>query len=462
MREWQTKVVPSGAPFIHPAGWQVCNLRDICSKIGSGATPTGGQAAYLPSRETWALVRSQNVLDRQFDASGLAYISDEQAAGLGSVTLQADDVLLNITGDGVTFARSCRVPLQVLPAVVNQHVSIIRVKPEIADSGYVLAYLTHPAVKSYIESFNAGGSRRAITKGSIESFQIPLPTLEQQRAIAHILGTLDDKIELNRRMNETLEAMARAIFKSWFVDFDPVRAKANGEPPDSICRRLGLTPDVFALFPDSFQESELGEIPAGWEMKRLVDLSSYLNRGISPKYVEKGGVCVLNQKCVRDGKVSLASARRHDVTQRSVADRELYVGDILVNSTGTGTLGRIAQVMTLSETTIIDSHVTVVRANPEASSPTYLFMAMFHRQPEIEALGEGSTGQTELSRARLAAMSFLAPPVEVTRIFDARVKALREASSYNDGQGGMLAGLRDTLLPKLLSGELRVPMEETT
>jgi very-short-patch-repair endonuclease/restriction endonuclease S subunit len=118
------------------------------------------------------------------------------------------------------------IPKDVLPACVNQHVSIIRLDPQRADAGYVLSFLTHPDVKSYIESFNAGGSRRAITKGHIESFRLPLPPLPEQRAIAHILGTLDDKIELNRRMNETLEAMARALFKSWFIDFDPVRRNA--------------------------------------------------------------------------------------------------------------------------------------------------------------------------------------------------------------------------------------------
>jgi type I restriction enzyme S subunit len=173
----------------------------------------------------FAFIRSQNVFDRHFEPTGLAFISDEQASRLQGVVLQPGDLLLNITGDGITFSRACAVPVDVLPACVNQHVAIVRVNRAVSDPGYVLSYLTHPAVKSYIESFNAGGSRRAITKGHIESFEIALPPLAEQHAIAHILGTLDDKIELNRRMNETLEAMARALFKSWFVDFDPVRAK---------------------------------------------------------------------------------------------------------------------------------------------------------------------------------------------------------------------------------------------
>lgn len=319
---------------------------------------------------------------------------------------------------------------------------------------YLFAALRSHQVQQAIGNMHVGTLIPHFKKGDFDKLDIPLPDSDVQKTIGDMYYSLSAKIELNRRMNETLEAMARAIFKSWFVDFDPVRAKASGEPPESICRRFGLNPDTLALFPDSFQGSELGEIPARWEVTRLADTSIYLSRGISPKYIEKGGVCVLNQKCVRDGKVGITSARRHDVAHRSVAGRELRMGDILVNSTGTGTLGRIAQVTTLGETTIVDSHVTVVRANPKTSSPTYLFMAMFHRQSEIEALGEGSTGQTELSRARLAAMAFLAPPVEVTKMFDARVKALREASSHNDGQSFILAELRDAVLPKLLSGEV--------
>src|SRR5665811_1408274 len=158
-----------------PAGWQVKELGTFCTKIGSGATPRGGSEVYLDSRVSHALIRSQNVFDRHFDNSGLVFITDEHARELQNAEVRSGDVLLNITGDGVTFGRSCIVPDAVLPACVNQHVSIIRVDPRECEPGYLLSVLTHPATKGYIESFNSGGSRRAITKGHIQSFEIPLP-----------------------------------------------------------------------------------------------------------------------------------------------------------------------------------------------------------------------------------------------------------------------------------------------
>ncbi|MBX9857071.1 MAG: restriction endonuclease subunit S [Gemmatimonadaceae bacterium] len=265
-------------PIGHEPDCPVVSLGDITTKIGSGATPKGGASAYLPKRSGFALVRSQNVFDRQFDETGLAFISDSQATGLRGVELKPGDILLNITGDGITFGRACIVPPSVLPACVNQHVSIVRVDPQRAHPGFVLAFLTHPNVKSYIESFNAGGSRRAITKGHIESFRLPLPPLERQRAIAYILGSLDDKIELNRRMSETLEEMARALFKSWFVDFDPVRAKAEARDtklPLAIADRF-----VGALF-----HSELGVVPSGWDVTTIGELADVVG-GSTPSTKE--------------------------------------------------------------------------------------------------------------------------------------------------------------------------------
>ena len=245
--------------------WHKFKLGPVCTKIGSGATPRGGSKVYLDHGEV-ALLRSQNVYNEGFNRNGLVCINQEHTEQLSNVEVLGGDVLLNITGDSV--ARCCQVPNDVLPARVNQHVAIIRPDPEKLDSRYLRYFLVSPAMQEQMLSWaGTGGTRNALTKGMIESFEIPAPDdIQEQQAIAHILGSLDDKIELNRRMNETLEAMARAIFKSWFMDFDPVRAKAEGRDP-------GLPKNIADLFPDSFEDSELGEIPKGWGVEPISTLS---------------------------------------------------------------------------------------------------------------------------------------------------------------------------------------------
>ena len=130
--------------------WSKMRLDSFALKVGSGATPRGGSAAYQAVRSKFALIRSQNIFDRRFDDNGLAFISDAQAHELRGAQVRKGDVLLNITGDGVTYGRACLVPEAAMPACVNQHVAIIRVNPDICDPGYLLAFLTLPDTKSYM------------------------------------------------------------------------------------------------------------------------------------------------------------------------------------------------------------------------------------------------------------------------------------------------------------------------
>jgi type I restriction enzyme S subunit len=296
--------------------------------------------------------------------------------------------------------------------------------------------------------YNSGSAQPSLNRNFIYPIEVKIPPPDEQRAIAHILGTLDDKIDLNRRMNVTLEAMARALFKSWFVNFDPVRAKAEGHDP-------GLPKAIAELFPDRLVDSEFGEIPEGWTVSRLRDLTEYLSRGIGPSYVEEGGVGVLNQKCIRDRRVNYEFARRHDPSKRSIEGRTLQRLDILINSTGVGTLGRVAQLLTVPETTIVDSHVSILRASAD-TDPYFLGVALSGRETDIEALGEGSTGQTELSRERLGSLECLSPPPNLQTAFGRVAGALLSRLSKNEDASHTRASLRDVLLPKLISGELRV------
>ena len=417
------------APFQHDPSWSVVSLAEIATKIGSGATPSGGADAYLPSRDHFALVRSQNVFDRHFNRTGLAYITDEQADGLRGVVLQPDDILLNITGDGITFGRACLAPADVLPACVNQHVSIIRLDARRADPAYVLAYLTHPEVKSYIESFNAGGSRRAITKGHIESFRLPLPTIDQQRRIGQILGALDDKIELNRRMNETLEAIARTLFKSWFVDFDPVRAKEEARDP-------GLPKMIADLFPDRLVDSDLGPIPEGWVAARWGDLITLeYGRGLRDYGNSTGRYPVFGT----NGKIGTWDEALCTHPGIVIGRKGAYRG-VHFSPTPFYVIDTAFYVEPLSTITLRWAYYEILRR-------------------DLNAMDSGSAIPST-SRDEFYGVRVVTPPAAVQEAFTRLLAACWSRQDQMAEESRTLGAVRDGLLPRLVTGDLRVSHPE--
>ncbi len=258
------------------SGWKVLRLGDVCTKIGSGATPRGGKDVYL-EHGPYSLIRSQNVYNDGFRHNGLVFVDDQHAEALNNVQVIAGDVLLNITGDSV--ARVCQVDPSILPGRVNQHVAILRPDPHRLLPRFLRYWLITPATQAVLLSWaGSGGTRKALTKNMIESLEVPGPPLSAQQEIAHVLGTLDNKIELNRRMSSTLGTMVRTLFKSWFVDFDPVRAKMDDRwrPGESL---PGLPAHVHDLFPDRLVDSELGYVPYGWEVGLLSDSVEVFNGG---------------------------------------------------------------------------------------------------------------------------------------------------------------------------------------
>lgn len=194
-----------GTPL--PSTWDEVTVADVTSKVGSGATPRGGSAVYVSDGPSF--IRSQNVYDHEFHSEGLVFLDNDAAGQLRGVTVNPGDVLLNITGDSIL--RTCLVPDSVLPARVNQHVAIVRSNGRV-DPIFLQKWLSLPAMKDYMLGHSAGGTRKAITKGHILSFPVPLPPIGEQRAIAAALGALDDKIESNLRavslMSDLLDAMA--------------------------------------------------------------------------------------------------------------------------------------------------------------------------------------------------------------------------------------------------------------
>ncbi len=438
---------PLGEP---PQGWTLARLADIAAPIGSGATPRGGSAVYLPYRQKFALVRSQNVFDRRFDNVGLAYISDGAASGLSGASLAPDDLLLNITGDGVTFGRACLMPQEVLPACVNQHVVRVRCNRRKCEPKYLLSYLTHPTVKHYIEGFNSGGSRRAITKGHIESFVVPLPPLPEQKAIARVLGALDDKIELNRRMNRTLEDLARGLFKSWFVDFDPVvksgGSKGSGAPE--------------GLFPKRLVESALGLIPEGWRVGTVANLCSTQYGYTASATDEADGPRMLRVTDMnKEPWIEWADVPHCHIDDNLLLRYALAIGDVLVSRMADPGKAAIVEEL-LPEGAVFASYLIRLVTRSIPSSYYLFYFLRSDRYLDYAESVSGGTVQKNMNAHVITAAQMVVPSGEVVAQFARLVRPWRAQISANLQQSRALAALRDALLPQLLSGEIRLHQAE--
>jgi len=420
--------------------WVPINLGAVCTKVGSGATPRGGREVYL-ERGPYALIRSQNVYNDGFHHDGLAYIDERHAAELENVEVLENDVLLNITGDSV--ARVCQVDKRVLPARVNQHVAIIRPDPNRLDPRFLRYFLVSPEMQTKLLSWaGSGGTRNALTKGMIESFDVLAPKdVNEQRAIAHILGTLDDKIELNRRMSETLETMARALFKSWFVDFDPVRAKAEGRDP-------GLPKPLADLFPARFVDSELGEIPEGWEVKSLDEIARFLNGLALQKYPPVGdrSLPVVKIAELRAGNTTGADRASADLD----ADYIVEDGDILFSWSGS-----LECVLWAGGQGALNQHLFKVTS---ATYPRWLcYLGIHAHLPEFRRIAAGkATTMGHIQRHHLSEAKLAVPRAQLLEAMSAILQPMVELVWRRKVESRTLAALRDTLLPKLISGELRI------
>jgi type I restriction enzyme S subunit len=321
------------------------------------------------------------------------------------------------------------------------------------DRGYLYAFLRSQRFQAQLAT-RASETDMApyVSLTSQRALSVVLPPIAEQRGIAHFLGTLDDKIELNRRMNETLEAIARANFKSWFIDFAPVRAKASGELPESICHRLGLAPDLLALFPDRLVDSELGEIPEGWEVRPLDEIADYLN-GLAlqkfPPESESEWLPVIKIAQLKSGSTVGADHASHRLNPDYVVDD----GDVLFSWSGSLEVdvwcgGRGA----------LNQHLFKV------TSTCYPKWFFFHwtRQhlPHFRAIAAGkAVTMGHIQRRHLTEALCAVPRGQLLDQADGVIAPMFQYQIENRRQSRTLAATRDAVLPKLLSGELRVSVE---
>lgn len=318
---------------------------------------------------------------------------------------------------------------------------VIRGRAGVTDTGFAYYLTQSPLVRGYAISQMTGTSgRQRVPIEAFEHLLVPIPPLPEQRAIAHILGTLDDKIELNRRMNETLEAMAQAMFKSWFIDFDPVRAKAEG-------RDTGLPPDVAALFPDSFEDSELGQIPRRWRVGKLGDVAVSPRRTVRPADLRPETPYIGLEHMPRRSIALTEWGRAQGVESGKFGFEK---GEILF-----GKLRPYFHKIGVAPLDGVCSTDIVVLA-PRSKGWSGFVLEHASSTPFVEYTNSGSTG-TKMPRTSwgdMARYPVALPTEEIAKEFSNRVCPLIDKIVLAVHESHALACLRDTLLPKLLSGEV--------
>lgn len=332
--------------------------------------------------------------------------------------LRDDDVLINSTGTG-TAGRVAQLLYVPCPTVVDGHMIVIRPNEKLIPRYLGYAIKAHQQEILKLDEGSTGQTelnRERLLSEIIVSYPV---SHDEQRDIADTLSALDARIAENKKINHHLEQMVQAIFKSWFVDFEPFG----------------------------------GEVPFGWPTANLHTLSSMICRGITPKYSETSEQIIINQKCIRNHTIDLSFARLH--IPKVVNEKWLQYGDLLINSTGEGTLGRTAPVWFKPKNLTVDSHVTIVRPAKDNLIFYVGLWGITHEQ-EIEALHTGSTGQTELPKDRVKNMALFLPDDDTLNNFNTVITPIAAALVANQEENARLAALRDTLLPRLMSGELSV------
>jgi type I restriction enzyme S subunit len=428
--------------------WKNVSIEDIASKIAMG--PFGSDIKtdnFVPTGVP--VIRGGNLTSGRFHGGDFVFLTEEKADELANANAFPGDLVFTHRG---TLGQIGLIPAAPFKRyVVSQSQMKLKCDPKSADPTFIYYYFKSPAGQHALLMNTSQTGVPAISRPttSLKSIRLSLPPLPEQHAIAHILGTLDDKIELNRRMNETLEAIARALFKSWFVDFDPVRAKAEGRDP-------GLPKHIADLFPDSFEDSELGEIPKGWGIRSVGELAD-VTGGTTPSTKESaywdGGM----HAWATPKDLSGLSVPVLLNTERKITDAGLsQIGSGLL-SKGTVLLSSRAPIgyLAIAEIPVAINQGFIAMTPKAGTSNIVLLLWSSIAHEEIVSRANGSTF-LEISKANFRPIPVVTPPDGVMRAFDMQARILYVRIVENERESRTLAACRDTLLPKLISGEIRV------
>lgn len=304
----------------------------------------------------------------------------------------------------------------------------LRIKSKRVHNRFVSYYLRTQSHQDWMQALcSFGATMASLNQDIVRLITIPLPSIDVQNKIAAILSAYDDLIENNKRRIALLEKMAEEIYREWFVRF---------------------------RFP-GYQNAEFEKgIPKGWGREKLEKLCVTIKRGISPKYDDESSRLVINQKCIRDGRIDLSEARTHD----SVVAGDKYIKylDALINSTGVGTLGRVSVVGFQPENITVDSHVTICRANEKVVDPLYLSTTVTKLQTYFEFMAAGSTGQVELNKSLIEGIKILVPNPEIQMLFRNFIEPIYKQKQVLTKEIAVLEKTKAMLLPRLISGKLSI------
>jgi type I restriction enzyme S subunit len=433
--------------------WRTARIEEVAERVAMG--PFGSSIkveTFVP--EGVPVISGQHLHGwRVDDSAGFNFITPEHAEKLRNANVRRGDVIFTHRG---TIGQVSYIPSSSAydRYVVSQSQFFLRPDLNKALPEYLVAYFRSPEGqhKLLANTSQVGVPSIAQPVTYLRSIEIPLPPLPEQHAIAHILGTLDDKIELNRKQNETLEAMARALFKAWFVDFEPVRAKMEGrwQRGQSL---PGLPAHLYDLFPDRLVDSELGEIPEGWGLGKFGDVAVEHRRSVQPNQIAPGTAYI---------------ALEH-MPKHCIALSEWGVGDGLESNKlrfkkWEILFGKLRPYFHKVGVAPIDGicSTDIVVVAPEANEWFGFVLGHISSVEFVEYTNAGSTG-TKMPRTSwsdMARYKVVVPPVSVASGFTDQVQPLVERIVSGIHESRTLAQLRDTLLPKLISGALRVPDAE--
>lgn len=433
-------------------GWRKCLVGDIAAQR-KNALVGGPFGSNLVKRDYVdfgvPVIRGQNMSARWI-CGEFAFISEMKANSLSANTARPGDLVFTQRGTLGQVALVAEHPFN--RYIVSQSQMKLTTDAAKADPLFLYYVFSSPQQIDYVKRNAIQTGVPHTNLGMLRDTPLLLPPLAEQKAIAHILGTLDDKIELNRRMNETLESMARAIFKSWFVDFDPVRAKMDGRQP------TGMDADTASLFPDALEHVEGELIPHGWGFERA-DAIADVAIGKTPPRKEQHWFSKnpsdIRWMSIRDlgaSRVFIHTTSEHLTAEAVEKFRVRRIPDNTVVLSFKLTVGRVA----ITDGEMLSNEAIAHFNLREESAIGTEFLYCYLRNFAFESLGSTSSIATAVNSKMVRAIPVLHPVKPLVKHFEEKVGCIFERIRQLERESVFLASLRDTLLPKLLSGELRV------